>query len=222
MTAGTTKKSNKLRKTKNPLQLQPALNETGSFWSTRRRLPVNLATKLLGCQPEDTMGSNSCATKLMKQQPRQEAVLEGLPIGSKAQRQATAADDHGDFLDILLGVQFISKRPDILKYLNERDRAIINKRGSICVFNPGEHLFRQADHHSGIFIIESGLVKVYYSSPAGKQATLAFWDAGNFVGGPDVFGTFDHIWSGIAVRRTSTVFISGNDLRALADRKSVV
>src|ERR1700741_2894622 len=52
--------------------------------------------------------------------------------------------------------------------------------------------------HDGIYLIESGRIRVFYTSPQGREITLAYWHVGNFVGGPEVFGTGIHQWSGVA------------------------
>lgn len=67
----------------------------------------------------------------------------------------------------------------------------------------------------GMYIIESGLIRTYYTSPAGREITLAYWKPNNFVGGPDVFGQSEHVWSGVAVETSTVMFIKGEDLRAL-------
>lgn len=79
----------------------------------------------------------------------------------------------------------------------------------------GDTVFRQGDHHDGIFIILSGQVRIYYTGPSGREITLAYWSPGNFVGGPEIFGGSPHMWSGQAVRPTQLLHVRGSDLRRL-------
>jgi len=78
----------------------------------------------------------------------------------------------------------------------------------------GEPVFLQGAPHKGIFLIERGRVRTYYASPSGKEVTLAYWTAGHFVGGPEVFGGV-HIWSATAVEPTHLSFLPGAVIRRL-------
>src|SRR5205814_3593074 len=50
---------------------------------------------------------------------------------------------------------------------------------------------------------------------SGREITLAYWSSGNFVGGPDIFGTSPQMWSGVAVINSSVVQLPGKALRDL-------
>jgi CRP-like cAMP-binding protein len=62
------------------------------------------------------------------------------------------------------------------------------------------------------------LVRVFYTAPAGREITLADWMAGNFCGGPEVFGVGAHVWSGTAARDTRALCLSGPVLRGLVEQ----
>ena len=62
----------------------------------------------------------------------------------------------------------------------------------------GAQLFSQGTPQDGIYLIESGRIKVFYTAPSGREITLAYWHSGNFVGGPEVFKQGLHMWSGVA------------------------
>ena len=109
----------------------------------------------------------------------------------------------------------VSGMPNLLARLSEPDRARVLGHGRPRTFERGESVFRQGDPHTGIFLIESGLIRVFYSAPSGREITLAYWYPGNFVGGPEVFGGGTHVWSGIALRRSAVVALSGSTLRSL-------
>lgn len=79
----------------------------------------------------------------------------------------------------------------------------------------GARVFSQGEAHHGIFLIESGRVRVSYTSPSGREITLAYWGAGHFVGGPDLFGGV-HAWSGDVTLSGSALFLEGATLRRLA------
>jgi CRP-like cAMP-binding protein len=79
----------------------------------------------------------------------------------------------------------------------------------------GETLFAQGARHAGIFHIQSGLVRTFYTSPAGREITLACWLPGNIVGTPYVLSSSVHMWSGIAVQDSQVTAFQGEDVRNL-------
>jgi len=113
--------------------------------------------------------------------------------------------------------QSIGGPPSLMNTLTVREREILLKRGYRKVLNRGQTVFSQGAKHDGIYLIESGRVRVFYTSPLGREITLAYWHAGNFVGGPQIFGPGIHQWSGVATSNCSVVQLPGHELRALAE-----
>ena len=109
-------------------------------------------------------------------------------------------------------------QPDLFNKLDPAARRIVLARGRRILFRKDQAVFRQSERHDGIFLIESGAVRVFYTAPTGREITLAYWMTGNFCGGPEVFGVGNHVWSGTAARDTSVISLSGRDLRALVDQ----
>ena len=112
--------------------------------------------------------------------------------------------------------QAIGGPPLLMDKLSSRERELVLKQGRRKVLNRGQTLFSQGGRHDGIYLIESGRIRVFYTSPQGREITLAYWHAGNFVGGPEVFGTGIHQWSGVASSNAAVVQLPGKELRALA------
>ena len=108
--------------------------------------------------------------------------------------------------------------PPLLRGLREDEIADVVAAGSQKVFYRGHTLFKQGAKHDGIYLIESGRVKVFYKAPSGREITLAYWHPGNFVGGPDVFDSGVHVWSGIAVQNCSVLHVPGAVLRQMIGR----
>jgi CRP/FNR family cyclic AMP-dependent transcriptional regulator len=106
--------------------------------------------------------------------------------------------------------------PPLMDKLSPRERELVLKQGRRKVLNRGQTLFSQGARHDGIFLVESGRIRVFYTSPQGREITLAYWHPGNFVGGPEVFGGGIHQWSGIASTNCSVVQLPGKELRTLA------
>ena len=108
--------------------------------------------------------------------------------------------------------------PGILSCLGKRDLSLVMSRARRLTLAPKQVLFFQGEPHRAIYIIESGMVRTYYTSIAGREITLAYWQPGDFVGGPDVFGESLHMWSGTAVRSTKVIELLGTDLRKLVKK----
>ncbi|MGE0802422.1 MAG: Crp/Fnr family transcriptional regulator, partial [Lautropia sp.] len=91
----------------------------------------------------------------------------------------------------------------------------VRMRGRARRIEAGDDVFLQGNRHDGIYLVEHGQVRVFYTAPSGRQITLAYWNAGNFVGGPQVFGNSVHSWSGVATTDTTVFVLPGPALRAL-------
>jgi CRP-like cAMP-binding protein len=105
--------------------------------------------------------------------------------------------------------------PSLFESLSPSERETVLSSGKKRVFFRGQTLFNQGARHDGIFLIQTGRVRVFYTAPSEREITLAYWHPGNFVGGPNVFGDSVHQWSGVAVTDTSVVQFPGRALRKL-------
>jgi len=139
-----------------------------------------------------------------------QAVNSGRGSVPAAQKPATSSS-----LLLTENQQSIGGPPALMEKLTLREREIVLKQGRRKVLNRGQTLFSQGAKHDGIWLIESGRIRVFYTSPLGREITLAYWHVGNFVGGPEVFDTGVHQWSGVASSNCSVVQLPGKELRAL-------
>lgn len=105
---------------------------------------------------------------------------------------------------------------DALDQLDPAAREAFLKVAKHQVFPAGKILFEQEDRHRASYLILSGLVRIYYIGPSGREATLAYWEDGDLVGGPDLFGQLDHVWSGATRKETEVLSITGSELKILA------
>ncbi len=108
--------------------------------------------------------------------------------------------------------------PQLFAALTPRERELVLSHGRRRVLNRGQTLFKQGAAHEGIYLIESGRIRVFYAAPSGREITLAYWHAGNFVGGPEIFGTGAHLWSGVATSNCSVVLLPGKTLASLVQQ----
>jgi CRP/FNR family cyclic AMP-dependent transcriptional regulator len=102
-----------------------------------------------------------------------------------------------------------------LDALKPEELAKLRSHGRRLTFSTGQAIFSQGDGHGGIFIIESGQARVFYTAPSGREITLAYWTTGHFIGGPEMTGGGTHIWSGEALSDCEILFLPANALRKL-------
>lgn len=120
------------------------------------------------------------------------------------------------------GAMFLSETIDglnvgatFLARLNADERAAVRQAGRQSVVRSGEPVFSQGEAHQGIFIIERGRVRVFYTAPSGREITLAYWTPGHFIGGPEISGGGPHMWSGVAISDCEITSISSQALQRL-------
>jgi CRP-like cAMP-binding protein len=94
----------------------------------------------------------------------------------------------------------------------------VTEAGTRKVLYRGTTLFKQGSAQDGIYLVETGRIKVFYVGPSKREITLAYWHPGNFVGGPDVFNKNVHIWSGVAAVNSSVLHLPGDALREMVKK----
>lgn len=102
-----------------------------------------------------------------------------------------------------------------LEQLSPQAWNAMRRRGRSIKMGVGENVFFQGEPHTGIWLIEEGIVRTYYAAPSGRQITLAYWPAGHFVGGPDVFGGGEHVWSAEVSEQSRLLYLSASAIRDL-------
>jgi len=135
---------------------------------------------------------------------------------NKSMRNAEAAVASALFLtesseDLNAGANFLSRLA--LEEWRELRRA-----GSEATLDAGATVFMQGDAHEGIWLIEQGVVRTFYAAPSGRQITLAYWTAGHFVGGPELFGGGQHVWSADVVQPCKLLYLPARAIRGLIQR----
>ncbi|TXF10047.1 Crp/Fnr family transcriptional regulator [Pelomicrobium methylotrophicum] len=87
----------------------------------------------------------------------------------------------------------------------------------------GTTVFTQGHLHTATYIIESGLVRTYYTAATGKEVTMAYWSEGDLIGGPNVL-TADtvHVWSARAVEDSVVWCIAAKELENLVHTRPLI
>ena len=138
--------------------------------------------------------------------------------GVKANRAGERAPEQPQFGALLMtdGGTQRGRPPPLFRGLTEAEKARVLACGKRKVLYRGAQLFRQGSPQDGIYLIESGRIKVFYIAPSGREITLAYWHSGNFVGGPEVFKQGLHVWSGTAAVNSTVLHLPGDVLRQMA------
>ena len=112
-------------------------------------------------------------------------------------------------------VEELSQGGNFLSRLSPEQWDSVRRKGRATSIEVGGSVFGQGDQHKGIWLIESGMVRTFYAAPSGRQITLAYWTAGHFVGGPEIFGGGQHVWSADVTQDCRLLYLSGSAIREL-------
>jgi CRP/FNR family cyclic AMP-dependent transcriptional regulator len=135
--------------------------------------------------------------------------------GTSVRRNSTTPTVGNQSLLLTESTRSLGGAPSLFDALSLRERETVLQHGRRKVLYRGQTLFSQGAKHDGIYLIETGRIRVFYTAPSGREITLAYWHPGNFVGGPEVFGAGVHQWSGVATSNSSVIQLPGKELRAL-------
>ncbi len=111
----------------------------------------------------------------------------------------------------------VGRQPNLFERLTADERRLLLARGKRQVIYRGRQLMSQGEVHQGICLIESGVVRSFYVAPTGRVITLAYWHPGNFVGGPQIYGGGEHLWSAVATKTSVVLSLSGRDVREMME-----
>ena len=114
-------------------------------------------------------------------------------------------------------VEELKEGANFLSRLTPQEWDVLRREGSEITIEAGGSVFFQGDEHKGIWLIQEGRVRTFYAAPSGRQITLAYWTAGHFVGGPEIFGGGEHIWSADVVQTCRLLYLPSNALRKLIE-----
>ena len=109
----------------------------------------------------------------------------------------------------------LNQGADFLARLSLSEWKVLRRAGSKIALEAGATVFLQGDEHRGIWLIEDGVVRTYYAAPSGRQLTLAYWTTGHFVGGPEIFGGGQHVWSADVTQACHLLYLPAASLRGL-------
>jgi CRP/FNR family transcriptional regulator len=109
---------------------------------------------------------------------------------------------------------FLSKAP-IFADLSDAEIAFLAPHAVARRFSSGELIFAEGEDCPGLFVIESGFVKIFKSSSTGREQVLAIDGPGQSIAELPVFDGGSYPASAQAVHDTTLLFVSKQDFHAL-------
>lgn len=109
---------------------------------------------------------------------------------------------------------FLAKAP-IFSELTESELAFLVQRTVAKNFPAGRLIFSEGDACPGLYVIETGFVKIFKSSATGREQVLAIDGPGHSIAELPVFDGGSYPASAQAVHDTTLLFVSKQDFQAL-------
>jgi CRP-like cAMP-binding protein len=107
------------------------------------------------------------------------------------------------------------KQVPIFSGLTEQEFAFLTARVVQRKFGDGELIFSEGEPCSGMFVVESGSVRIFKSSAGGREQVLSIDGPGGSIAELPVFDGGNYPASAQAITATSTLFVSKQDFRML-------
>lgn len=111
----------------------------------------------------------------------------------------------------------LNQGANFLAQLSPQAWELLRRKGTQTTIEAGGSVFIQGDRQEGIWLIEKGVVRAFYAAPSGREITLAYWTAGHFVGGPEIFGGGQHIWSADVAQTCRLLYLPASAIRHLIE-----
>ncbi len=109
----------------------------------------------------------------------------------------------------------VLRRVPLFADLSETEIKFLAERALPRQFSPGELIFTEGDPCPGLYVIESGRVRLFKSAPSGREQVLAIEAAGNSIAELPVFDGGNFPASAAAVDDAVLLFVSKQDFHSL-------
>jgi len=109
----------------------------------------------------------------------------------------------------------VLKRVPIFSSLSEQELAFLMPRLVQRRFQPGELIFSEGDACAGLYLVQSGNVRIFKSSTGGREQVLAIDGPGSSIAELPVFDGGNYPASAQAVDACNLFFVSRQDFQAL-------
>jgi CRP/FNR family cyclic AMP-dependent transcriptional regulator len=109
----------------------------------------------------------------------------------------------------------ILRRAAIFTDLSDTELNFLSERAVPRKYQPGEMLFNEGDPCTGLFVIESGNVRIFKSSATGREQVLAIDGPGSSVAELPVFDGGKYPASAAAANDLAVLFVSKQDFHSM-------
>ena len=106
-------------------------------------------------------------------------------------------------------------RTQLFSGLSDREFEFLLERVSSRKYSAGEIVFSEGEPCAGLFVVESGSVRIFKSSPGGREQVLSIEGPGGSVAELPVFDGGNYPASVVAVEDAVLLFVSKQDFQAL-------
>lgn len=107
------------------------------------------------------------------------------------------------------------KKVDLLADLEDSDLQILASAAITRRYDPGEMIFSEGDPCEGLYVVQSGLVKILKVSASGREQVLTLEGPGGSIAELPVFDGGNYPASASAVLASRLLFIGKRDIRRL-------
>lgn len=105
------------------------------------------------------------------------------------------------------------------------DDEILRKISSRCMpqaFGADERLFDQGDEANGLYIVVSGLIRIWLSSEDGRELTLNLMEAGDVLGEIALLDGLPRTANATSIEASRTLFLPRSQFNALLDSEPIL
>jgi CRP/FNR family transcriptional regulator len=107
------------------------------------------------------------------------------------------------------------RKTAIFSGLNEEELELLTARVILRKFSAGELVFSEGEPCSGMYVVESGRIRIFKSSAGGREQVLSVDGPGESIAELPVFDGGAYPASAQAITPTTTVFLSKQDFQNL-------
>jgi CRP/FNR family transcriptional regulator len=108
----------------------------------------------------------------------------------------------------------LTKTP-LFSGLSERELAFVIERVVSRRYSPGETVFSEGEPCAGLYVVESGSIRIFKTSAGGREQVLSIEGPGGSVAELPVFDGGNYPASAMAVEASVLLFVSKQDFQAL-------
>jgi CRP/FNR family cyclic AMP-dependent transcriptional regulator len=116
---------------------------------------------------------------------------------------------------VVANARIILQQTPLFAPLDEAELTALAARCAIRAYTQGQVLFTEGEPCTGLYIVVTGRVRIFKTSPGGREQVLALEGPGASVAELPVFDGGAYPASGSAAENSEALFVSRQDLRAL-------